>query len=87
MKRKSICSNCKNETTCIFLKNAKSAILVCEEFEIIPTKINQKQDYSEDTKILLSSTEYTGLCNKCDYKEVCHIRCESSVIWHCEEYA
>lgn len=87
MKSKSICTSCKNVETCIFLKDAKSPILHCEEFELAPTQINQEQNNRAETKEELSSTEYTGLCINCDNREECNVRCKTSVIWHCEEYA
>ena len=87
MKSKSICASRKNEETCILLKDAKSPILHCEEFELVPTQMNQEQNNRAETKEELSSTEYTGLCINCDNREECNIRCKTSVIWHCEKYA
>lgn len=87
MKSNNICTSCKNAESCIFLKNAKSPILHCEEFELVPTQISQKQDKIEEIKEEISSTEYTGLCINCAHREECDVRHITSVIWHCEEYA
>jgi len=83
----SICTRCKNKGTCIIQEGAKIPILYCEKFELVPNQKNQEQNNTMETKEELSSTEYTGLCINCDNKEDCNIRCETSVIWHCEKYA
>lgn len=86
MKSKSICITCKYERTCIFKQYTKNPVFHCEEYELVPTQTNQVQINSIEVKEELSVTEYTGICTNCDYKMECNIRCETSVLWHCEEY-
>ena len=87
IKSKSICTSCKNVETCIYLKDANSPILHCKEFELVPTQISQEQNNKVEIKDELCSIEYTGLCIICDNRDECDVRCKTSVIWHCEEYA
>lgn len=84
MNTNSICSSCRHELDCQFIKNSVGNILECEEFELEPVKkatqiLNEQKEKCDNA--------FSGLCKTCSERCNCNMHTEDSVIWHCEEFA
>lgn len=89
-----ICSCCKHEPNCIYLRDNRRPVLQCEEFEGYPVRqvktTGMRVESSADLQ-LLSSVEkenynkYKGLCSICDKRENCVFPKPAGGVWHCEE--
>ncbi|NPD46532.1 MULTISPECIES: hypothetical protein [unclassified Lentimicrobium] len=84
MNTNSICSSCRHENDCQFIKNSIGNILECEEFELEPVK-KATQILNEQKEVC--DKAYSGLCKNCSERCNCLLHAEDSVIWHCEEFA
>jgi hypothetical protein len=76
------CANCKNASTCIYIKNSKHPIVQCEEFESYSVSNKTRYDKSE----IITNHKYKGLCQNCDNRETCMYRKPEGGVWHCEDY-
>jgi hypothetical protein len=89
-----LCSSCKTASDCHYMKDVKSRVLQCEEFEgyeprIVKTtgkklvKTSSNPGSSNEEK---DSSNHRGLCNICEDREICNFPKPEGGVWHCEEY-
>jgi len=90
-----ICAACKNAIYCVFLKNAESPIIQCEEFECFPP-VTRKDSVAGSSKNVADcsvttlqepeTTKYKGLCVNCKNRAECTFLKPEGGVWRCEEY-
>ena len=90
-----LCSYCKSELNCMFIRDPKRPICQCEEFEeitYVSIRVqNQKNISSKNSsknpfprEDLLHS--YKGLCSNCDERATCVYPKPEGGVWRCDEY-
>lgn len=89
----SICCNCRNASTCMYLRNCSQPILRCEEYEEFPRMSGKKPAESNVSMAKgnpsnepEAETRYLGLCANCKHKDSCTFPRPAGGVWHCEEY-
>jgi hypothetical protein len=90
-----LCSYCKSELKCTFIRDPNRPIFECEEFEeftyvsirapnqknISPVNSSKNPSPGEDP---LHS--YEGLCSNCDERATCVYPKPEGGVWRCDEY-
>ena len=86
MNYNSICSSCRHESGCSFIKHSENAIITCEEFDIEKTKEKAPESSLISLLVINSTQDFSGLCVNCDLRFTCNLQSSNSVKWHCEEF-
>ncbi|MCJ7508987.1 MAG: hypothetical protein MUO85_09730 [candidate division Zixibacteria bacterium] len=86
-----LCMTCVNAPGCIYIKNQKSVVLQCEEFEgytnsPMRATINDVLSKITSDASRADFVKYEGLCVNCEIRETCEFPKSEGGIWHCEEY-
>jgi hypothetical protein len=86
-----LCLTCVNAPDCIYIKNQKSVVLLCEEFNGYrdsPMKATISNVLSKTTSDAweVDFEKYKGLCANCEIRETCEFPKSEGGVWHCEEY-
>ena len=86
-----LCITCVNASGCIYIKNQKSVVLQCEEFEgytnsPMRATINDVLSKVSSDASKADSGKYEGLCVNCEIRETCEFPKSEGGVWHCEEY-
>ena len=90
-----LCSYCKSELNCMFIRDPKRPIFECEEFEEITYVSIQ---VPKQTHISLANasknpparedplSSYKGLCSNCEERATCVYPKPEGGVWRCDEY-
>ena len=89
-----ICAACVNAIHCVYLKNAESPIIQCEEFECFPPVtrkpgvVGSSKNVADCSVTPLQETEtkFKGLCVNCKNRAECAFPKPEGGVWRCEEY-
>ena len=90
-----LCSYCKLELNCIFIRDPNRPVCECEEFEEITYVSiqvpNQKNISSINSSKNPSAREdslpsYKGLCSNCEERATCVYPKPEGGVWRCDEY-
>lgn len=81
-----ICLTCKNNSSCIYIKNGKGPVQYCEEFEVYSYRpvIENIPIFRRTPKE--EKPALKGICKNCDNRKDCMNAKPERIIWHCEEY-
>jgi len=88
-KIKGICSNCKHNQDCLYLRNSRKPILFCQEYEVADEpRVHSRKTAGTTVKQAepASSKPLKGLCVNCANRDTCTFRKPEGGVWHCEEY-
>ncbi|HEX9916780.1 MAG TPA: hypothetical protein VGB16_03505 [candidate division Zixibacteria bacterium] len=86
-----LCLTCVNASGCIYIKNQKSVVLECEDFEgytnsPMRATINDVLSKVSSDASKADFGKYEGLCVNCEIRETCEFPKSEGGVWHCEEY-
>ena len=86
----SLCSNCRNQSDCVFFMKAGEPIIECEMYECgsssRPRLSVVKRNLAATAAELPEEDNLMGLCVNCDNLKVCQLPKPQSGVWNCEEY-
>jgi hypothetical protein len=94
MSTRGLCSACKHEEGCIYVKGKEQIVLNCGQFEPSPPiqRPPTGRDQAELEKLWKESsrqeteTKFQGLCSSCEDRNVCIYPKPAGGVWRCEEY-
>jgi hypothetical protein len=90
-----LCSYCKSELNCMFIRDPKCPVYECEEFEEITYVSIRGPDQKNISSINSSKNpttredslrSYKGLCINCEEKVTCLYPKPEGGVWRCDEY-
>lgn len=90
-----LCSYCKSESVCTFIRDPNRPVYECDEFEeihYVSLRVSNQKKISpiHSSKNLPSPQDppssYKGLCMNCEQKASCIYPKPEGGVWHCEEY-
>jgi hypothetical protein len=86
-----LCSYCKSELNCMFIRDPKRPIFECEEFEEITYVSIRVPDQKNISSKNPSTREdsphsYKGLCINCEERATCLYPKPEGGVWRCDEY-
>jgi hypothetical protein len=84
--RPDLCVTCNNSATCMYLKNKKSPIYECEEFDGYAVPPTESMPFLSPKVEKAGNAEFKGLCVNCESRETCTFPKSEGGIWHCEDY-
>ncbi len=90
-----LCSYCKSELNCMFIRDPKRPVCECEEFEEV-TYVSIRVQNQKNISLANASKNpslredplhsYHGLCSNCEERTTCVYPKPEGGVWHCEEY-
>jgi hypothetical protein len=87
----SLCSNCRNQSDCVFFMKADEPVIACEMYECgfsSKSRLSLVKGKLAAAVDALAEEDYPmGLCANCDNLKVCQMPKPQSGVWNCEEYA
>ena len=85
-----LCVTCTSAETCMYRKNATSAIHYCEEFDdsrnVTVTKLRHTPPTLTPREEYKAPTGMKGLCVNCEHVNTCEHAKTQGGVWHCENY-
>ena len=89
-----LCEVCVNAVKCVYLRQARSPVLQCGEFDLCQPSATVASDHGPASAGLRRSPNarqgdsgtHTGLCRDCENRRDCTFPRLEGGVWHCEEY-
>ncbi len=81
-----LCVTCKNNSSCMYIKNGHRPVQRCEEFEVYSYRPVIQKIPTLKRKVVKDNPSFLGICKNCDNRKTCMNAKPDRVIWHCEEY-
>ncbi|MBN2722888.1 MAG: hypothetical protein JXR95_02325 [Deltaproteobacteria bacterium] len=79
-----ICVSCSKSSTCSFLRNSKTPVQFCEEFETLSA--NSPSSLSTSNYINYEHARALGVCFNCDHRDSCSNLSTTDIKYSCENY-
>ena len=89
---RSLCSTCRNRSTCTIKREPSETVLFCEHFEVEspPAAEMAAKDLPLFAELRAAerrdSEGFIGLCSDCEGRLTCRFPRPEGGVWHCEEY-
>jgi len=88
-----LCFSCRNALTCTFLRDHKTPVLQCDEFDGFESFLRKPKTSSHQNIMDFKSNPgkkdsdgCKGLCSICEDRKTCTYPKPEGGVWHCEEY-
>ena len=88
-----LCMSCRNALTCTFLRDRKTPVLQCDEFDGFESFLRSPKKFPHRSMTDLKSNPgkkdldgCKGLCSICENRKTCTYPKPEGGVWHCEEY-
>jgi hypothetical protein len=81
-----LCMSCSHRPMCMYLRDAKSPIMQCEEYDDFVRPTASVQAAVTLTAPAAEAVELTGLCRNCERRASCMHLKTGQVFLNCEDY-